>query len=234
MSSFTSYHNQFYPIFKDVRDPVVTPAVLYLTIHPVITKTRCRYFLSSLHRMTSQPTRQAFGVALRRSRFIAVFCQLQAGAMPSVTETVSSPTKEGSPVFSSILPNPAPYKTTATALERYPDLLRGKPETRVFLWRNSREHCRRENTLRPTLQQVITMLDEYISAGRAVRFTALPLVEHANEVTVTFDDTLEEHQKVNSLLYTGYSIAMWDVTWIMRIRRHLFGQYKELVILSVD
>jgi len=78
------------------------------------------------------------------------------------------------------------------------------------------------------------MLDEYISAGRVVRFTALPLIEHANEVTVTFEDTLEEHQKVNSLLYTGYTIAMWDVTWIMRIRRRLFGQYKELFILSVD
>ena len=104
----------------------------------------------------------------------------------------------------------------------------------MLLWRNSREHCRRENTLRPTLQQVITMLDEYISAGRVVRFTALPLIEHANEVTVTFEDTLEEHQKVNSLLYTGYTIAMWDVTWIMRIRRRLFGQYKELFILSVD
>lgn len=65
---------------------------------------------------------------------------------------------------------------------------------RVFLWRDSREHCRKENTLRPTLQQVITMLDEFISASKLVRFTAL-LVKQANEVTVTFDDTLEEHQK---------------------------------------
>jgi len=73
----------------------------------------------------------------------------------------------------SIFSNPAPYTATATALERYPDLLRGKPEMRVFLWRNSREHSRRENTLRPTLQQVIIMLDEFISAGRFVRFSRL-------------------------------------------------------------
>jgi len=77
------------------------------------------------------------------------------------------------------------------------------------------------------------MLDEYISAGREVRFTALPLPKQSDSVMVTFWDTLEEHQKVIKM-YTGYRIAIFDVTWIMRIRRLLFGQYEELFILSLD
>ena len=152
--------------------------------------------------------------------------------MSAIVGTVSSSNKTGHLVVSHRFPHPARYTTTATALERYPDLLRGKPGTHVFFWRNSREHCA-EFAIRPPLQQVITMLDEYISAGREVRFTALPLPKQSDSVMVTFWDTLEEHQKVIKM-YTGYRIAIFDVTWIMRIRRLLFGQYEELFILSLD
>jgi len=88
---------------------------------------------------------------------------------------------------------------------------------------------------------LIKMIDEYIAAGKSVRFTAVPLVKGKDKVKLTYKDTLEEHQKVEPKpedereIMQMYSrrLGEWKVSKSMRRSRRLFGLYKKVYLLTI-
>jgi hypothetical protein len=127
----------------------------------------------------------------------------------------------------------APYPDTATAIERYPNILRGNPKTRMLFCNNTHEPRCVHNS-RPTRQQLITLLDQYISDSKTIRFTAMPIPKHTNEMTVTLDDTLEDHDVEKGEITATLTLFIWYITCSMRVRRLLFGHFRELYILSLN
>lgn len=125
----------------------------------------------------------------------------------------------------------APYSDTATAVERYPNILRGSPKSRMVLFRNTEEP---NDFSRPTRQQVITMLDRYIAEGKAFRFTAMPLPKYAGRIEVTYNDSLEEYQREEGDANRRVTILVWTFSKRMLIERFFLGRYEDLLIFSLD
>jgi hypothetical protein len=127
----------------------------------------------------------------------------------------------------------APFSDTATAIERYPNILCGNPKTRMLLFNNTHER-RRVYSSQPTRQELITLVDQHISEGENVRLTVMPIPKHTRELTITLDDSLEDHDPEKGEVTVTILISIWYITWTMRVQRLLFGQFKELYILSFN
>jgi len=78
------------------------------------------------------------------------------------------------------------------------------------------------------------VLDRYIADSKVIRLTSIPIPKHANEVTVTFGDTLEDHDVEKDDISARLTIGIWTIIRSMRIRRILFGQFKEICIFSLN
>jgi len=154
--------------------------------------------------------------------------------MSSDTDRTSSQHKAVTPkIFNVQHTKKPPYSATTTAMERYPDILRGDPKSRMLLFDNTHEP-RPVCSSRPTRQQFITLLDRYIADGKVIRLTSIPIPKHSNEVTVTFGDTLEDHNVEKDDISARLTIGIWTITGSMRIKRVLFGQFREIYIFSLN
>lgn len=132
-----------------------------------------------------------------------------------------------------VKPPQPPYAPTATAIERYPDILRGNRFTPMFLWQHE-FGSDRGSLSRPSRAQLTKLIDDAITAGYTFRLTSMPHPAYTYKVRVTYRDMMEDHEKEKVLGIQSVTMALIPVKWAMHVRRLLFGQFKEMYIYSVD
>jgi len=124
-----------------------------------------------------------------------------------------------------------PYSKSATATERY-SILTGDPNEKMFLFSNHYEPGRLILTY-PTRSELTATIDKFISEGKRIRFSSVPMTKSGRSVTVLFGDTFEWWQKEDAETIADGFIGRFPLGWKMRILRRTLGHYVHLYILSI-
>jgi len=85
----------------------------------------------------------------------------------------------------------------------------------------------------PTRAQLTKRIDDAIAAGWTFRLTSMPIPLGASKVKVTWGDMLEDYRKEQDAGIKSCHMIIVHVKWTMRLRRFLWGQYKELYIYTL-